>query len=137
MATISLAELDGLKTQLNVLINQETGRQILFDIIFRLITLSPLPTPGSPVTVQDARKVILLSETPADKSLWFRVNYALADITLRKEKLLGGSTKDEIRIIRAYANTLTEPNKTNLLNYINKIDETPEVNRFDLPDFQE
>ncbi len=137
MATISLSELDKLKTQLSVLVKQEDGLKILFDIIFRLITLSPQPIPGEPVVVADARKTLLLSEVTSDKSLWFRVNYELADIMLKKEKPLGGSTKDEYRIIRAYANTLAEPNKTNLLNYVAKIEESSEGSKFDLPTFTE
>lgn len=135
MANVNITELDLLKTQLRTLANQPGGKEIIFEIFFKLICNVSPPTDANPnVTVQDARKNILLSETPSDKSLWFRVNYELGKITLEKEEPLHESTGDEFRLLTFYANSLAEPDKTNLLNYIAKIQNTAEENKVVLPD---
>lgn len=154
MATITYHELDKLKNQLDALINVSGGRQRLFDIIYRLVSRDQQPYPsffdpnmyGAGIggiqpdevrVISDARKNLLLSEDPAIKSLWFRVNYELADIIVNTEKLVRATTKDELRIIKLYANTLSLEDGKMLLDLLNKIEPAKVEQKFNLPGLTE
>lgn len=154
MATITQEELKKLKSQFNALISAKGGKNRAFDIFYRLIANGPQPKaeffdpnmygvgyggmqPAETLTIANARKNRLLSETPADKSIWYRVNYELADVTLNTEKLIRGTTGDERRIIRDYANTLSAPERQRLLDALKKAEPAEQVDKFDLPDITE
>lgn len=154
MATIKCSELENLKTQFNALINTRCGRNRLFDVIYRIIIndQQPYPSffdinmygvgiggiqPAEVRTINETRKNILLSEVPSIKSLWYRINYELADYILKIEELLNGTTKDEIRILQAYANTLSADDKQKLLNLLLKIEPATNDEKFDLPGISE
>ena len=155
MATIAQSELTKLKAQFNILVRSPGGISKIFDIFYRIVADDSQPIsaeydpdfftgvgygavmPEEEKEIVNGRKILLLSEVPSDKSLWYRLNYELADIILNQEKLIPNTTKDELRIIRAYANTLSEEQKTILLNALLKIEPADSEDKFDLPDISE
>lgn len=154
MAEIRASELENLKIQLIALERAKGGRARLFDVLYRLVANDQQPyqsffdpnmygvgygglQPEEVRTIANQRKTILLSEDPADKSLWYRVNYELADIILNTESLVSGTTGDERRIVRSYANTLSAEEKQKLIDAIQKIEPADSAEKYDLPGISE
>lgn len=155
MATIKYSELEKLKTQFNALLISPGGRRKIFDVVYRVITNDIQPSsvkfdislfneetktygvmiPEEERIITDNRKKLLLSEDPLDKSLWYRLNYELANVCLEQETLPQGTTGDETRIIRSYADKLSVEEQTKLTNLIEKIEPTKVENKYLLPDF--